>query len=217
MVICPIDQPGLARLSHRVKSLEDQLKTLNRILTVAFLGLLGLVALLALVGLLLPNLAHVERSITIDAPPSRVFAIVNGFDRIDEWSPWHQVDPGARSVFEGPAAGEGARMTWASDHPRLGSGSQEITESVPHSRVTSTIDFGESGAAEASFNLEATPGGTLVTWRIETDLGKNIVARYFGLGFDRMLGPSCEQGLADLKALAESHFDDPGPDLEVTN
>ena len=106
-------------------------------------------------------------------------------------------------------------MTWSSDHPRLGSGSQEITKSVPPSQVTSTIDFGGSGAAEASFNLEATPGGTLLSWRIESDLGTNIVARYFGLGFNRMLGPLCEQGLADLKSLAESHVEDSGPNLEI--
>ena len=215
MVICPIDQPGLARASHRVESQGDELKTLNRILTLAFLGLLGLVSLLALVGLFLPNSARVERSITIDAPQARVFTIVNGFDRIDEWSPWHRIDPDAHISIEGPATGVGAKMIWTSSHPSHGSGSQEITESMPLSLVTSTIDFGESGAAEASFNLEATPGGTLLSWRIESDLGKNIVARYFGLGFSRILGPPCEQGLADLKSLAESHVEDSGPDLEI--
>ena len=186
------------------------LKTLNRILTVTFLGLLAVVAVLALVGLFLPSSAHVERSITIEAPQAAVFGLLNGFERAHEWSsPWRGFDPEARYALEGPTAGVGARVTWVSDHPRLGSGSEEITQSHPHSLVTSTLDLGGTVAAASSFSLEPAPGGTRLTWRLETDLGNNIVARYFGLGFDRMLGPDCELGLASLRELAEN-LPDPG-------
>jgi hypothetical protein len=184
-------------------------------LTVAFLGLLAVVAVLALVGLFLPSSAHLERSITIEVPPATVFGLLNGFEWAHEWSPWRSFDPDARYALEGPAAGVGARVTWVSDHPRLGSGSEQITQSHPDSLVTSTLDLGGTVAAASSFSLEAAPGGTRLTWRLETDLGDNLVARYFGLGFDRMLGPDCERGLASLRELAENLPDPDRSDPET--
>lgn len=194
----------LSRRSDRAASNgEVQLKTLNRILTVAVLGLLGVTAVLALIGLVLPGSAHVERSTLVDAPQETIFTLVNSFDRFHQWSPWHAIDPDARYNRVGPAAGVGAAIAWVSDHPSLGSGGECITASTPHSTVISTLDFGGAGSATSTFTLEAVSNGTRVTWSLDTDFGRNIVARYFGLGFDRMLGPTLELGLDSLEEVAE--------------
>lgn len=170
-----------------------------------FLFWLAVVLLLLVfgIGFLLPRQVHVERSIAIDAPPANVFALVDGFRRFNEWSPWAARDPNAVYTFDGPVSGIGARMAWTGDPKTVGSGSQEIVASEPYRLVRTRLEFGEEGPAEASFTLIPDGRGTRVTWGLDADLGGNPLDRWMGLLFDRMLGKDYETGLASLKALAE--------------
>ena len=181
------------------------------------LALVAVVVVFAVVGVLLPRSVHIERSVDVEARPVTVFTLVNGFARFNDWSPWADIDPeGTRYTFTGPEIGAGARMTWASDNPRVGVGSQEIVASEPHRRVDTVLDFGPQGTAEASFRIDPTNGGTRVTWSFETDFGWNLVGRYLGFFmFDAALGGDYERGLENLKALAESLPDADWSDLEV--
>ncbi len=175
-----------------------------KILKKLFLGLLAIVALLVIVGFFLPSTVHLERSTTIAAPQSTVFTLVNGFARMNDWSPWAKIDPSTVYTYEGPGHGVGAKMAWQSDHPDVGNGSQEITGSQPYERVETHLDFGPQGTAEAFFDLSEGDGGTQVVWGFDSDFGFNLMGRYFGLMMDRILGPQYEEGLASLKELAES-------------
>ncbi len=166
--------------------------------------ILALVALLVVVGLFLPNTAHVERTTVISAPQSTVFALVNGYARFNEWSPWAEIDPETRYTHEGPAQGVGARQSWESDDNNVGTGSQEITLSEPFNRVETALDFGPQGTAQAFFDLKSEGDDTRIVWGFDTNFGYNLIGRYFGLFFDKMLGSQYEQGLANLKRLAES-------------
>lgn len=168
------------------------------------IALIGLLALLLLISFLLPRHVHVERSIDIEAPAATVFALVNGFTRFNEWSPWAARDPETVYAYEGPSHGVGAFMSWQSEDPDVGSGSQKITASTPFTRVESQLDFGPQGTAEAFFNLDDEGGSVAVTWGFDSDLGMNPIGRWFGLFLDRWLGPDYEDGLARLKTLAES-------------
>lgn len=109
-------------------------------------------------------------------------------------------------------------MTWASDDPDVGSGSQEITAVDPPGRIEVLLDFGDQGTADAFFDLEPADAGTRVTWGFDTDFGYNVIGRYMGLFFDQLLGPDYEKGLASLKTLAESlpSADFSDLDVEVT-
>ena len=167
-------------------------------------ALVLLVAVLAVVGMLLPGRAHVERSATIDAPRATVFVQLNGFKNFNKWSPWAEKDPNAKYTYEGPETGVGAKFSWSGDPKTVGSGSQEITESRPYDTVVSSLDFGDKGKAIASYLLAPEGDGTKITWSLDATLGMSPVGRYFGLLFDRMIGPDYEKGLANLKALAES-------------
>lgn len=171
----------------------------------AILKYIGL-AILVLVAIayILPGSVQVQRATVIDAAPGEVFALVNSFENFNQWSPWFERDPDGDYTIEGPGEGVGARMTWASEKPDVGSGSQEIIESVPDRLVRTKLDFGDMGDAKAFFEIE--PRGddrTHLVWGFDTDLGLNPVSRYFGLMFERWIGPDYEHGLAKLKALAE--------------
>lgn len=166
-------------------------------------GLLVLIVALVAIAFLLPRKVHVERSLVIGAPPATVFTLTNGFRGFNRWSPWFERDPNAAYVYEGPDQGVGARMTWKSDKKDVGSGSQEIVASTPWESVAVHLEFAGEGGADTRFAFAPQENGTKVTWSFDTDLGSNPVARYFGLMFDRFVGPDYEKGLAKLKALAE--------------
>ncbi|MEW5975602.1 MAG: GyrI-like domain-containing protein [Acidobacteriota bacterium] len=162
-----------------------------------------LAILLALIALFLPATVHVERKTQIEAPAATVFTVLNGFRNFNKWSPWYALDPQTRYTHSGPDSGVGAKLSWASDSQSVGSGSQEIIESRKWDWVKTKLDFGAQGAATAFFTLVPRNGLTEVTWGFDTDLGLNPVSRYFGLFFDRMIGPDYEKGLAALKTFVE--------------
>ncbi len=167
-------------------------------------AILALVALLLVAGFLLPDSAHVERSTTTSARPDTVFAIVNGFARFNQWSPWADLDPKTRYSYSGPPTGVGAKMAWTSDKPDVGSGSQEITAIEPGHSVTIKLVFGDQGPSTSKITVIPEAGGSRITWSFDTSFAGNFLGRYFGLFFDRMIGPDYEKGLARLKALAEA-------------
>lgn len=174
-----------------------------RILKILAVTLLGLVLILVVGGLLLPAQVHVERSQQIAAAPERVFSLIDNFHEFNRWSPWAARDPHTQYRFEGPDRGVGAKMSWQSDSPEVGSGSQEIIVSEPPRLLRTRLDFAQQGLAEAAFKLQPENGGTQVTWGLDSDAGGNLIGRWFGLLLDTLVGADYEQGLANLKRLAE--------------
>ena len=168
------------------------------------IGLVALIVLLAAIGLFLPSAAHIERSAAIGAPPPVVFELVNSLKRFNEWSPWYEIDPAARYTYSGPEAGVGARVQWESERSELGTGAQEIVESVPSQRVRTQLEFEGDDQAVADLTLIPEGQGTKVTWAFDMHFGYNLPARYLGLWLDRVLGPYYEKGLANLKVVAEA-------------
>lgn len=174
-------------------------------------------------GFFLPAKVHVERSVVIDRPAPTVFALVNGYATFNTWSPWAAQDPSAEYTYEGPNQGVGARMSWVGDPRLTGRGSQEIIESRPDRLVRSRLRFDREGEAVTYFALSESADGTRVAWGFDTDLTEGqsllagIVARYFGLFFDRWVGADFDKGLANLKTFAESlpDVDISGLDVEI--
>ena len=153
-------------------------------------------------GYLLPNEVTVQRQTVINAPMEKVFALVDGFKRFNDWSPWAELDPKALYTFEGPESGVGAKMSWASGNPNVGVGNQTITESVANTRMVSDLDLGEMGKAIAFWELKEQGTRTSATWGFTMKLDGQI-DRWTGLRMDSVWGPDYEKGLAKLKALAE--------------
>ena len=153
-------------------------------------------------GYLLPDEVTLQRQTIINAPPGKVFELVGGFKRFNEWSPWAELDPKTQYTFEGPESGVGAKMSWASNDPNVGTGSQTIVEHVPNSHVASDLDFGAMGKSQAYWDLKPEGAGTSATWGFKMKL-EGLMDRWFGLLMDRFIGPDYDKGLAKVKALAE--------------
>lgn len=187
-----------------------------RALKITVIALSLLVILAVIVGMLLPATVHVERSTVIEAPPATIFALVNGFAMFNRWSPWFEMDPEASFSYEGPAFGPGAKMSWISDHPYVGTGSQEITAATPFERVEIHNDFGGEGSAETAFVIEKSEKGSRITWTFDSELGRSLLKKYQGLMFDSWVGNNYESGLAKLKEIAETLPNADWSELDIT-
>lgn len=177
------------------------------------------VALIALVvgaGFALPDNAHVERSIVVNAKPVTVYTVLNGFRQFNKWSPWAKLDPNAQYTIEGPATGVGAKQSWTSQDPNVGSGSQEIIAVTPNQSITQKLVFADFDSDNtAIFTLTPEGEGTRVVWGFDMGCKGDVMCRYFGLMMDKMLGPDYESGLLGLQALVETLPKDDFSDLEV--
>jgi uncharacterized protein YndB with AHSA1/START domain len=168
--------------------------------TLVVLG--SILLLVVVVGVLLPARFDVRRTIHVQAPPERVYDLVVDTRRWKDWSAWNKRDPNMRIQYSGPPFGMGAKWSW--DSKSQGKGSMEFTRVEPNRRIDYRISFPDMNmVAGGSILLEASGGGTDVTWTIGGDTGSNPLKHYFSVLMDHMVGPDFEQGLANLKALAE--------------
>jgi len=163
------------------------------------------VAMIALIGgaYMLPQIVHIERAIVIDRPAATVYPYINSLKMANEWSPWAEYDPNVKMTYSGYEQGVGAKMSWAGND-KVGTGHQEITQSILNRKVASDLQFGSQGPAKAALTLTTTDGGgTKVVWSLDIDLGNNPIARYVGTTLDGKVGADYDRGLAKLKALVE--------------
>ena len=151
-----------------------------------------------------PDTFSVQRSVTVAAPPSRVFAQVNDLQAWDAWSPWKELDPNARTTISTPSAGKGATFTWAGND-KIGEGSLTILDIRPDELVDVEQVFIRplAGKARMAFTLAPEGDGTRVTWKMDGTNNFAGKAICMFVNMDTMLGKDFERGLASMKSLAE--------------
>ncbi len=165
-------------------------------------GVAAVIVLLIVIGFALPRTHSIEVTQEIDAHPATVFALLNDFRRFTLWAPLAEVDPNVRILYSGNSRGAGSTMTW--DGAIAGSGKQTIVESRPHEHVMMVLSPGEPGEAKSWFDLAPGTGTTIVSWGFEADYGMNIVGRYFAAMLGSIVARDYQNGLLNLKELAES-------------
>lgn len=162
------------------------------------------IAIVLVLALRKPDTIHVVRSTEVRAPIEKVFGLIQDLHAFNTWNPWAKMDPAIQLQYRGPQAGRGAVSAWESR--KVGSGSMEIVEVDPPKRVSIRLDFIKPFAAtnRAAFVLSPTTSGTTnVRWEMEGPA--SFVQRVMGVFVDveGMMGKSFEDGLADLRKVAE--------------
>jgi uncharacterized protein YndB with AHSA1/START domain len=151
-----------------------------------------------------PDTLEVQRSVTIDASPERVFALIDNLHNWPQWAPQDREDSSTTRTYGGSESGVGATSAWDSKGS-AGKGSMSITESTPPTEVTVVVDFVRPFTAHNTnvFRLEPAGSGTQVTWTWHgTNPYMGKVMSIF-VSMDRMVGKHFEDGLANLKLAAE--------------
>ena len=169
--------------------------------------LVSVVALAVLAGFVASRPADfaISRSRTVAAPPDVVHGYVNDLHMWVEWSPWEKRDPALKREYSGAPAGPGAAYHWIGNS-EVGEGRMTIVESTPGRSVTLRLEFLKPFKAThaARFDFAPSGAGTTVTWTMRGE--KSFMAKAIGLfmDMDQMVGGMFDQGLADMKAAAES-------------
>jgi uncharacterized protein YndB with AHSA1/START domain len=148
--------------------------------------------------------AHLDASISIQAPAQAVFNRMSDLSRFNEWNPFPSMDPTTVSRHEGPAAGPGSVFHY--EGKRLGKGRMEITTVDEPRRIDIAMTFWRGDTAthsKSAFVLTASDAATDVHWIFDEDrsLGMYLLGK---LMFDRMMTRTFGDGLKTLKALVEA-------------
>lgn len=152
-----------------------------------------------------PDTFQVQRSLVIQAAPDKLFALINSLQRMTSWSPYEKADPAMKRTFSGPESGPGATYEWQGNS-QAGEGRIAIIDNAAPTRVTMKLDMFKpiEGHNTVNFTLEPQGSGTRVNWHMQgasTFLSKLLVT----LGImDKMVGGQFEEGLNNLKRIAES-------------
>ena len=169
-----------------------------------------LLVVVVLIGALLayaatrPDSFRVERAAVIKAPPAKVFALIDDFHQWAGWSPWEKLDPSMKRSHSGAASGKGAVYAWEGNGD-VGAGRMEILETTAPSRVLIRLDFMKPFEATntAEYTIQPEGEATRVTWAMYGPAPFLSKLMQVFVSMDKMIGKDFEQGLANLKALAE--------------
>ncbi|SOE99389.1 Uncharacterized conserved protein YndB, AHSA1/START domain [Burkholderia sp. OK233] len=169
-----------------------------------------LITVVAAVGLLLiyaatrPDNFRIERSVRIEAPPERVYGLIDDLHQFNRWNPFLRKYPATQGTYSGTPSGKGARYAWQSG--KVGVGQMEIVDTAAPANVTMNLDFIKPFEAHniADFTLKPEAGATQVTWAMHGPAPYLSKLMQVFVSMDRMVGKDFEDGLSNLKTLAEA-------------
>lgn len=152
---------------------------------------------------------QIERSIEISVSPSRVFAVVSDFNTWSTWSPWLIAEPDATVRVTGRPGVLGSSYTWSGDV--TGAGEMELRQAERDRRLEIELRFLKpfKTTAGVAFDLQATAGGTRLTWRMNGSMPWFLfwmipmMKTFIGLDYHRgllMLKDWIETGKIESKA-----------------
>ncbi|WP_090103014.1 SRPBCC family protein [Chitinophaga sp. CF118] len=173
-----------------------------RFIKLFLLSVFFFAVLLFLLSLLLPSRAIVERSGVIDAPVATVYSQVNDLKGWQAWNPWMA----GQKINYAATAGQGAYGTWTVTQAEKRIASKvTITNSEPDKGVYYNMDFEGMKSVKGTFNFKPSSDGkgTVIMWRLETQLGYLPWWKFRGFLADRLTGPQLEDGLTKLKSICE--------------
>jgi len=164
-----------------------------------------LIAVLLVFAATRPNTFRVQRTQNIQAPAERIFEFLGDFGQWASWSPYEKLDPAMKKTFSGAASGKGAVYNWAGNN-KAGEGRMEVVDAVRPSKIVIKLDFLKpfEGHNTAEFTLDSRAVSTDVTWAMYGPRPYMLKLMSLFFSMDKMVGGQFAEGLANLKALAES-------------
>ena len=107
-------------------------------------------------------------------------------------------------AYAGAESGVGAQYAWSGNR-KAGQGNMEITHVEPNSKVEIALEFLKPFKAKNTtvFDLERQDDVTRVNWSMTGE--KTFMTKVIGIfkSMDSMVGPDFEEGLSQLKSVAE--------------
>ena len=170
-----------------------------------FLKIIGIVVLVILLifvalGLLGPDKAHVERSITIKGDKQSVLNYAKSFKVAYEWSPWLDADKNVKITLGGVDGEVGSTYEW-DGNDEVGSGKQTLA-SISDSSAIVNLHFirpFESDAVTFFKVKSLSSDSTQLSWGFDSDYNFMASAMSIIMDFDGMMNEQFDKGLGRIK------------------
>ncbi|MCB0638427.1 MAG: SRPBCC family protein [Lewinella sp.] len=172
-----------------------------RILRILGIVLLVLVGLVLILGAIAPREINSTRSISIEAAPATVFAVVNDLHTWPDWNPWAQRDSTMKWVFGETTEGAGAFYSWTSEDS--GDGRMDITDSWAPDSLATLVVFDGQGEATAMFTFMPDGNNTKTSWSFHSDFPYPFNALLLFQDIQGYIENDYDEGLALLKDYVE--------------
>ena len=173
------------------------------------LAIIVVVVLVVIAGILIyastrPDSFRVQRSVSIKAPPQKIFPLIDDLKAWAGWSPYEKKDPAMKRTYSGAPSGKGAVYEWDGDR-NVGAGRLAIANASPPSKLTLNLDMFRPLEAHnmVVFTLEPKGESTNVTWAMNGQVPYLAKIVHVFINVDKMVGQDFEAGLANLKAIVE--------------
>jgi uncharacterized protein YndB with AHSA1/START domain len=162
------------------------------------------IAIILILAATKPDTFSVTRAATIQAPPERLFPLINDFHQWTAWSPWENRDPAMQRSYSGAPSGRGAIYGWEGNK-NVGTGRMEILESAQPSKIVIKLDFLKPFEAHNTAEFTILPQGNAssLTWQMRGPAPFMSKVMQVFMSMDKMIGKDFEAGLANLKRLTE--------------
>ncbi len=173
------------------------------ILIYVALGLTVLIGVILAVASTRVDSFRTARTQRIEAPPAKLFPLINDLRAMNTWNPYALREPSGTNVYRGPASGPGAANEFATS--KSGTGNIEILEAVPPSKVVLRLQMIKPFKADNRVEFTLVPHGsaTDVTWAMSGKQPLLAKAMTLFIDCDKMVGRDFEEGLRNLKGIAE--------------
>lgn len=173
------------------------------VLTYLLFALLMLVVIVLFIASRRPDTFRTARTREIAASPEELYGLINNLRQMNTWNPYALRQTGGTVSYSGPDSGKGARFDFGGS--KSGTGHIEIVDTQPHSRVTLRLAMVKPFKVDNTVEFTIVPKGSTadVTWAMHGQqplLGK--VMTLF-IDCDKMMSRDFDEGLANLKAIAE--------------
>lgn len=119
----------------------------------------------------------------IEAPPERLFALIEDYHDWAKWSPHERDDPAVRRTYSGPVKGKGAMYEWDGD-THFGAGRAQIAEADAPTKLAVDLDLTRplQGHLRLTFTLERKGATTdvAVSTNGPEDVVRHAMDTFFG-------------------------------------
>jgi uncharacterized protein YndB with AHSA1/START domain len=162
------------------------------------------VAVVLILAATKPDSFRVQRAITVQAPPEKIFSLISDFHQWGSWSPYEHKDPAMKRTYSGASSGRGAVYAWDGNN-NVGSGRMEILDAAAPEKIVIKLDFFKpfEGHNTAEFTMLPQGDVTKVTWGMHGPAPFMSKVMQVFMNMDNMIGKDFETGLANLKRLTE--------------
>ena len=121
--------------------------------------------------------------INVNAPPERIFALIEDFHNWGTWSPHEKANPSVQRTYSGPATGKGAIYEW-NGGDGIGAGRAQIVESNAPANILVDLDLTKPVmghlALDFAFERMETMTKVEVATRGPSDLVKYVMSAFLG-------------------------------------